>query len=478
MSLPDGRFPARMSRVALVAPAARLRARAGRARRRRAWPSSSGPLPAPQGEAVEALRRLERGRPEPGRAAAAVAARRPTCAELERGGARELLAGEVELARRAERAVHRGRFAALVGWVPADAAAGAARRLGRGRRGRRRAAPPGAGVEPPTLFAPGAVAGRFRPLVDTYGAPGTRDIDPTLFAAVSFVLMFGMMFGDAGHGACCCWRSGCCCGGALRAARRASGALWPFPSRAPGSPSASSGCSTARRSGPPGSCRRCGCHRSTSRSSCSPRRSPSVPCCSPSATASGSSTAGARAARALRPARARRASPALALFIGAGDGRGSASTGGRRGRGRRRRSSPWRACALLFGRLRRRRRPGGRRARAGAGRARSTPWSALGLERRLLHPARRVRAHARGAGRGGLDGARSLWGAARSRAVGGGGRLRRRQRGGVRARGAGGRGAGDAAGVLRALLARLRRRRASRSRPWRHARGRPGRSRP
>jgi V/A-type H+-transporting ATPase subunit I len=40
----------------------------------------------------------------------------------------------------------------------------------------------------------------FRPLVSTYGTARYRDIDPTLFTAFSFILMFGMMFGDAGHG--------------------------------------------------------------------------------------------------------------------------------------------------------------------------------------------------------------------------------------------------------------------------------------
>jgi V/A-type H+-transporting ATPase subunit I len=40
----------------------------------------------------------------------------------------------------------------------------------------------------------------FRPLVETYGAARYEDIDPTPFAALSYVLMFGMMFGDAGQG--------------------------------------------------------------------------------------------------------------------------------------------------------------------------------------------------------------------------------------------------------------------------------------
>jgi V/A-type H+-transporting ATPase subunit I len=185
-----------MSRVAIVAPAARLRAMlvvlAGSG-----VAQVVGRLAAPQGEAVEALRRLERGRPESGRPAAMVAAEPLDLAELERGGARELLAGEVELARRAESAVRRGRFAMLVAWVPADELPGLRARL----------AAVGAAVaelprlvEPPTLLRPGRVSGRFRPLIDTYGATRYADVDPTPFAAASFVFMFGMMFGDAGHG--------------------------------------------------------------------------------------------------------------------------------------------------------------------------------------------------------------------------------------------------------------------------------------
>ena len=37
-------------------------------------------------------------------------------------------------------------------------------------------------------------------LVSTYGVPGYREIDPTLLVAVTFVLMFGIMFGDLGQG--------------------------------------------------------------------------------------------------------------------------------------------------------------------------------------------------------------------------------------------------------------------------------------
>ncbi len=41
----------------------------------------------------------------------------------------------------------------------------------------------------------------FASLVLNYGVPRYGEIDPTVFFAVSFVLMFGMMFGDVGHGA-------------------------------------------------------------------------------------------------------------------------------------------------------------------------------------------------------------------------------------------------------------------------------------
>lgn len=40
----------------------------------------------------------------------------------------------------------------------------------------------------------------FQLLTDGYGVPAYRAVNPTLFVAVTFLLMFGMMFGDVGHG--------------------------------------------------------------------------------------------------------------------------------------------------------------------------------------------------------------------------------------------------------------------------------------
>jgi V/A-type H+-transporting ATPase subunit I len=40
----------------------------------------------------------------------------------------------------------------------------------------------------------------FAALVTGYGLPGYRDLEPTLLVAISYMLMFGIMFGDVGHG--------------------------------------------------------------------------------------------------------------------------------------------------------------------------------------------------------------------------------------------------------------------------------------
>ncbi len=40
----------------------------------------------------------------------------------------------------------------------------------------------------------------FEMLVSTYGFPNYQELEPTLFVALSYIVMFGMMFGDGGHG--------------------------------------------------------------------------------------------------------------------------------------------------------------------------------------------------------------------------------------------------------------------------------------
>jgi V/A-type H+-transporting ATPase subunit I len=124
----------------------------------------------------------------------------PDLEELERAGRLDLIAGEAELAEHLAGALRRDHVAAFAGWMPDDARPRLAARL----------ADVGAavvplphprGAEPPTLLVGGALRQTVAPLVSTYGTVPYRDIDPTPLAWAIYVLMFGMMFGDVGHGA-------------------------------------------------------------------------------------------------------------------------------------------------------------------------------------------------------------------------------------------------------------------------------------
>jgi V/A-type H+-transporting ATPase subunit I len=190
-------MPARMARIALVAPATRLR-EALVAVAADGQVELVGPLPSASGTAFEALRRLERARPDTGEQPR-LAPEPPDVTILEREGAVDLLAGEVELERRAAAAIERGSFAAFVGWTPAEELPRLSERL-EDVGAAAVELPRPSWLEPPTLIARKPVARPFRPLVETYGLARYADLDPTLFAAGSFVLMFGMMFGDVGHG--------------------------------------------------------------------------------------------------------------------------------------------------------------------------------------------------------------------------------------------------------------------------------------
>jgi len=198
VELAERAVPVRMRRVAVVAPAQRVRkvlvemAEIGMI-------DLSGPLGSGEGPALEALRRLERTRRVGSATVPAVVREAPDVAQLEQSGARELLAGEVELARRRASAVAHGDFLVFVGWAPQASLRHVAARLEelgatlvelQSPRGR----------QPPTLLAPAPTADQFRPLLTTYGAVPYDDIDPTPFVAITYCLMFGMMFGDVGDG--------------------------------------------------------------------------------------------------------------------------------------------------------------------------------------------------------------------------------------------------------------------------------------
>ncbi|MFL7794550.1 MAG: V-type ATP synthase subunit I, partial [Anaerolineae bacterium] len=57
-----------------------------------------------------------------------------------------------------------------------------------------------AGQDVPVALKSPGILGAFRVLVTIYGRPRYEEIDPTIFIAVTFPLLFGAMFGDVGHG--------------------------------------------------------------------------------------------------------------------------------------------------------------------------------------------------------------------------------------------------------------------------------------
>jgi len=200
ISWPDLPAPVRMKRVALVAADDALRdvlVRVADAAAVEIGPAAgekaaAGPA---DGEAAGRLRRS--GHPVPG---AVLSGSRPDLDTLERAGRYDLLAGEAQLEAYAADTVRGSGACALAGWIPADRVDALAARLA-GVGGAVVPLPLPRGVEPPTLLAGQPARRALAPLVQTYGTVPYADIDPTWVAWAVYVLMFGMMFGDAGEGA-------------------------------------------------------------------------------------------------------------------------------------------------------------------------------------------------------------------------------------------------------------------------------------
>jgi V/A-type H+/Na+-transporting ATPase subunit I len=191
--------PVRMQRVALVAPVGTLRAVMARVAdaggvELDGWTAQQEAAPG------EATRRLQAARPQgAGAAAPALSPSAPDLDACERDGRWDLIAGEAELEQRSRAAVVRGSAAALAGWAVANAVPGLAGRLAE-VGGAVVALPHPRGSDPPTLLRASGERRSLTPLLETYGTMPYADVDPTVLAAVAYVLMFGMMFGDAGHG--------------------------------------------------------------------------------------------------------------------------------------------------------------------------------------------------------------------------------------------------------------------------------------
>jgi V/A-type H+-transporting ATPase subunit I len=93
----------------------------------------------------------------------------------------------------------------IAGWVPAGDVAALEQRMGEitsGRYAIQTALPDDSTEEQiPVLLRHSRLLRPFEMLVSTYGLPNYRELEPTLFVALSYLVMFGLMFGDVGHGA-------------------------------------------------------------------------------------------------------------------------------------------------------------------------------------------------------------------------------------------------------------------------------------
>ena len=187
--------PTRMSRVGIVVPRSRVRsALVAIAADGSVELDASGSDTYGRGEVRSLLEKSGHLDAEP-----LLAQGDPDLEALANEGRWDLLAGEALLEDRAADAVAHGRGAVLVGWTPAARLPSLTQMLaGQGAATVELSYPPAA--EAPTLIRQTKVAGAARPLVDTFATVPYRDVDPALFAGASFVLMFGMMFGDVGGG--------------------------------------------------------------------------------------------------------------------------------------------------------------------------------------------------------------------------------------------------------------------------------------
>lgn len=57
-------------------------------------------------------------------------------------------------------------------------------------------------AQPPTRLKNPAIFKPFEMFVEMYGLPAYHELDPTIFIALTYTLMFGIMFGDVGQGIC------------------------------------------------------------------------------------------------------------------------------------------------------------------------------------------------------------------------------------------------------------------------------------
>jgi V/A-type H+-transporting ATPase subunit I len=98
---------------------------------------------------------------------------------------------------------HQGEIYLIAGWVPAVALPQVIDKVQAVTEGRaiiEILEPDADRAQVPTLLQNPAWLRSFEQLVTNFGCPGYDEIDPTPLLAVSFLVMYGIMFGDIGHG--------------------------------------------------------------------------------------------------------------------------------------------------------------------------------------------------------------------------------------------------------------------------------------
>jgi len=101
--------------------------------------------------------------------------------------------------------IKRSQLTSIEGWVPTESVGDLQQALAAAEGAKGRTAPiinpiPSRVLTPPTYLPVTAFSSGFQALVNTYGTPRYREANPGAFCCIMFPYLFGIMFGDLGHG--------------------------------------------------------------------------------------------------------------------------------------------------------------------------------------------------------------------------------------------------------------------------------------
>lgn len=160
-----------------------------------------------RGRPAEVLPRLEQQRAECEQRLADLEEKRADLAKRfarRLSGMHDRIEGNLRVARAVTGFDRQGDVFLISGWIPqtsVDAVMTSVQTATDGRADLELVTPlPGGRRRIPTLVRNPALLRPFEKITATFGYPDYGEIDPTPLVAVSFVLMYGMMFGDIGHG--------------------------------------------------------------------------------------------------------------------------------------------------------------------------------------------------------------------------------------------------------------------------------------